>query len=96
MLALKCTLNVIFFSNGLIDIKSFLLSISFSAFLMEHLLLQVETMLNFLDLDILDLLSEDDHEMQLKAQKCHRVVEVFLKKIPIHFILVYFILQKSK
>lgn len=47
---------------------------------MEHLLLQVQKVLNFLDLDILDLLSEDDHEMQLKAQKSHRVVEVFFKK----------------
>lgn len=57
---------------------------------MEHLLLQVETVLNFLDLDILDLLSEDDHEMQLKAQKSHRVV--FLKKKKSSFILFYFIL----
>lgn len=62
---------------------------------MEHLLLQVEKVLNFLDLDILDLLSEDDHEMQLKAQKSHRVVEVFFKrKILLHFILFYSILQK--
>ena len=62
---------------------------------MEHLLLQVETVFNFLDLDILDLLSENDNEMRLKAQKSHRVVEVFLKNPhSFYFISFYFILQK--
>lgn len=57
---------------------------------MEHLLLQVQKVLNFLDLDILDLLSEDDHEMQLKAQKSHGVIEVFFF-FKSSFILFYFI-----